>query len=123
MTLRGVSSGFIMATAHGAEDSDLRHWAALSRSGLTLALYMGKSIASEVAGRLVAHGASPGTPVGIVVNAGRAQMTSYSGNLASLIDGQVTFSDGPAIIFVGEAVAAGDWADAGQLAAQSFKVA
>ena len=123
VTLRGVSSGLIMATAHGADDSDLRHWAALAQSGLTLALYMGKSIASQVAGRLVAHGASPTTPVGIVVNAGRPEVTTYSGNLRSLIEGQVTFIDGPAIIFVGEAVAAGDWADAAQIAAQSFKVA
>ena len=95
----------------------------MAQSGLTLALYMGKSTASVVAGRLVAHGAAPMLPVGIVVNAGRPQMTSYSGNLASLIEGQVTFIDGPAIIFVGEAVAAGDWADAAQIAAQSFKVA
>ena len=123
VTLRKVSSGFIMATAHGADDSDLTHWAALAQSGLTLALYMGKSIASDVAARLVAHGASPTTPVGIVVNAGRPNMTTYSGNLRSLIECQVTFSDGPAIIFVGEAVEAGDWADAAQLAGMSFKVA
>ncbi len=123
VTLRGVSSGFVMATAHGADDSDLAHWASLAKSGLTLALYMGKSIASDVAARLVAHGASPATPVGIVVNAGRHDMSTYSGSLSSLIDGQVTFRDGPAIIFVGEAVEAGDWADAAQLAGMSFKVA
>ena len=123
VTLRGVSSGFVMATAHGADDSDLAHWAALASSGLTLALYMGKSIASDVAARLVAHGASPATPVGVVVNAGRHDMSTYSGNLSSLINGQATFRDGPAIIFVGEAVEAGDWADAAQLAGVSFKVA
>lgn len=123
VTLRGVSSGFIMATAHGADDSDLQHWAALARSGLTLALYMGKSIASDVAGRLVAHGASPLTPVGIVVNAGRPDATAYGGTLRSLMDGDGTFVDGPAIILVGEAVAAGDWAAAAQFSAQNFKVA
>ncbi|WP_240229728.1 siroheme synthase CysG [Devosia lacusdianchii] len=123
LTLRKVSSGFIMATAHGADDSDLQHWAALAQSGLTLALYMGKSIASEVAARLIAHGALPATPVGIVVNAGRAGKSTYSGTLATLAAGQVAFSDGPAIIFVGEAVEAGDWADAAQLAGMSFKVA
>ncbi|MGV8854106.1 MAG: siroheme synthase CysG [Devosia sp.] len=123
VTLRKVSSGFIMATAHGADDSDLTHWAALAQAGLTLALYMGKSIASEVARRLVAHGASPSTPVGIVVNAGRPQMTTYSGNLSSLIAWDDILADGPAIIFVGEAVAAGDWSNAAQLAAQNFKVA
>lgn len=123
VTLRKVSSGFIMATAHGADDGELNHWAQLAQSGLTLALYMGKSIASEVAGRLVAHGLSPLTPVGIVVNAGRSTMTTYSGNLSSLIEGHATLADGPAIIFVGEAVEAGDWADAAQLAGMSFKVA
>ncbi|HEV7345673.1 MAG TPA: siroheme synthase CysG [Devosia sp.] len=123
ITLRKVSSGFIVATAHGADDSDLTHWASLAQSGLTLALYMGKSVASEVAARLIAHGASAGLPVGIVVNAGRADKFTYSGTLSALAAGQVGFSDGPAIIFVGEAVAAGDWADAVQLAGMSFKVA
>jgi len=123
VTLRKVSSGFIMATAHGADDSDLNHWAALAQSGLTLALYMGKSIASDVAARLIAHGAAPTLPVGIVVNAGRADKSTYSGTLSGLAAGQVGFSDGPAIIFVGEAVEAGDWADAAQLAGISFKVA
>lgn len=123
VTLRGVSSGFIMATAHGADDSDLAHWASLAQSGLTLALYMGKSIASEVARRLIAHGAPAATPVGIVVNAGRADKSTYSGTLATLSTGQLRFSDGPAIIFVGEAVEAGDWAEAAQLTGMSFKVA
>lgn len=123
VTLRKVSSGFVMATAHGADDSDLTHWAALAQSGLTLALYMGKSIAGDVAERLIAHGTSAALPVGIVVNAGRADRSTYAGTLGGLATGQVAFSDGPAIIFVGEAVAAGDWADAAQVAAESFKVA
>ncbi len=123
VTLRKVSSGFIMATAHGADDSDLTHWAALAQSGLTLGLYMGKSNSAEVAARLIAHGGAPSLPVGIVVNAGRADKSTYSGTLAALASGQVAFSAGPAIIFVGEAVAAGDWADAVPLAGARFKVA
>jgi uroporphyrin-III C-methyltransferase/precorrin-2 dehydrogenase/sirohydrochlorin ferrochelatase len=112
-----------MATAHGADDGDLTHWAALAQSGLTLALYMGKSISGDVAARLIAHGAASNLPVGIVVNAGRADKSTYAGTLGALAAGQVAFSEGPAIIFVGEAVAAGDWADAARLAAESFKVA
>jgi len=123
VTLRKVSSGFIMATAHGADDSDLTHWAALAQSGLTLALYMGKSISADVATRLIGHGAKAALPVGIVVNAGRADKALYSGTLGGLANGAVDFADGPAIIFVGEAVAAGDWADAAQVAADGFKVA
>ena len=123
VTLRKVSSGFIMATAHGADDSDLSHWASLAQSGLTLALYMGKSIASDVAARLIAHGARSDLPVGIVVNAGRADKSTYSGALSALAANTIVFNDGPAIIFVGEAVEAGDWADAAQLAGMSFRVA
>jgi uroporphyrin-III C-methyltransferase/precorrin-2 dehydrogenase/sirohydrochlorin ferrochelatase len=93
LTLRKVSSGFITATAHGADDGELQHWAALD------------------------------LPVGIVVNAGRDAKTTYSGTLAELAAAQVTFGDGPAIIFVGEAVAAGDWDEATQLAGGSFRVA
>ena len=123
VTLRKVSSGFIMATAHGAEDDELQHWALLAGAGMTLGLYMGKSIAAQVAARLVAHGASETLPVGIVVNAGRANRTLYSGTLGALASNQLDFADGPAVILVGEAVAEGDWAEAAQMAASSFKVA
>lgn len=123
VTLRKVSSGFVMATAHGADDSDLTHWAALAQSGLTLALYMGKSIAPAVAARLIEQGASAALPIGIVVNAGRADKFTYSGTLGTLAANAVAFADGPAIIFVGEAVEAGDWAEAAQLTGMSFKVA
>lgn len=123
VTLRNVSSGFIMATAHGADDQDLDHWAALAKAGLTLALYMGKSVAPEVAARLIEHGADPLTPIGVVVNAGRPNVATYAGTLRTLAERAVAFADGPAIIFVGEAIAAGDWANGAQLAAERFKVA
>jgi uroporphyrin-III C-methyltransferase/precorrin-2 dehydrogenase/sirohydrochlorin ferrochelatase len=123
VTLRKVSSGFVIATAHGAEDSDLAHWASLAQSGLTLALYMGKAIAAEVAGRLVAHGAAADLPIGIVVNAGRSDSTAYAATLGDLAHGAVTFVDGPAVILVGHAVAQGDWSEAAAAATQSFKVA
>jgi uroporphyrin-III C-methyltransferase/precorrin-2 dehydrogenase/sirohydrochlorin ferrochelatase len=123
VTLRRVSSGFVFATAHGAEDGDLQHWAALAQSGLTVALYMGKSIAGEVAARLEAHGLSAGTPVGIVVNAGRRGRQTYRGTLGDLVAGAVEFADGPAVILLGEAVAAGDWESAAALAEVQIRVA
>ncbi|SMQ66779.1 uroporphyrinogen-III C-methyltransferase [Devosia lucknowensis] len=123
VTLRQVSTGFVVATAHGADDGDLSHWAALAQSGLTVALYMGKAIAADTARRLIAHGAAPDLPVGIVVNAGRSDSTSYAGTLGGLADGAVDFVDGPAVILVGRAVAHGDWSEAASAAANSFKVA
>jgi len=123
VTLRKVSSGFIFATAHGADSEELRHWAALASVGLTLALYMGKSIAAPVAGKLIRNGIAPSVPVGIVVNAGRSDRSYYFGTMGELADGAVAFADGPAIIFVGAAVAAGDWQAAVPLAEAKFKVA
>lgn len=123
VTLRKVSSGFVFATAHGANDGDLQHWAALAGSGLTLGLYMGKSIAGDVARRLMGHGVSAAMPVGIVVNAGRADRTLYAGTVGALAEGEIDFVDGPAVIFVGEAVAQGDWARAETIAAVAERVA
>ena len=123
VTLRKISTGFVFATAHGASNTEVHHWAALAQSGLTLALYMGKSIAAEIAGKLIRHGASAELPVGVVVNAGRPDRTLYRGTLGGLLEDAASFADGPAIIFVGEAVAEGDWQDAIPLAEAEFKVA
>lgn len=123
MTLRKVSSGVVFATAHGADNADLDHWAALAGAGLTLCLYMGKSVAGSVASRLMARGLAGSLPVGVVVNAGRRQSSLYRGSLGELAMGTAEFAEGPAIIFVGAAVASGDWQQAAGLAAQQFKVA
>lgn len=123
VTLRKVSSGFVFATAHGADNEELDHWAALAGSGLTLALYMGKSIATSVAGKLIRRGLSASTPVGVVVNAGRKDKSFHRGTIGDLAAGSAAFAEGPAIIFIGAAVAAGDWQDAATLAQARFKVA
>lgn len=123
VTLRKVSSGFVMATAHGANSEELKHWASLASAGLTLALYMGKSVAASTAARLIAEGASADIPVGIVVRAGRADRLLYRGTLGTLAQTSTDLDDGPAIIFVGEAIAHGDWDQAIRIAAAEFKVA
>jgi uroporphyrin-III C-methyltransferase/precorrin-2 dehydrogenase/sirohydrochlorin ferrochelatase len=123
VTLRKVSSGVIFATAHGAESEELDHWAALAGSGITLALYMGKSVAGPTANGLLQRNMNASLPVGIVVNAGRRERTMHRGTLGELAAGEVAMEDGPAIIFIGEAVAHGDWADATAIAAETFRVA
>jgi uroporphyrin-III C-methyltransferase/precorrin-2 dehydrogenase/sirohydrochlorin ferrochelatase len=123
VTLRKVASGFVVATAHGADDGEVGHWVSLAQSGLTLMLYMGKSVAAETAGRLLVRGLAASTPVGIVVNAGRRGGARYFGTVGELAGGGVEFADGPAVILIGPAVAHGDWAEAMALAAQKFQVA
>src|SRR5690606_9870669 len=120
---RNVSTGFVVATAHGADDADVSHWAAVAPSGLTIARDMSTASAADTASRLLGHSAAPGLPIGIVVTAGRADSTSYAGTLGGLAAGAVDFVDGPAVILVGRAVAHGDWANAAAVAATSFKVA
>jgi uroporphyrin-III C-methyltransferase/precorrin-2 dehydrogenase/sirohydrochlorin ferrochelatase len=123
VTLRNVSPGFLFATAHGAQSEELDHWASLAASGLTLGLYMGKSIAAATAGKLIQRGMNPSLPIGIVVNAGRKDRSLYRGSLGDLAGGTPAMDDGPAIIFVGEAVAHGDWAEAADIAERTYKVA
>lgn len=123
VTLRKISTGFVLATAHGAESEELKHWAALASTGLTLALYMGKSVAGPTAARLIAEGAAASIPVGVVVRAGRKDRVLYRGTLGTLASGTIELEDGPAIIFVGEAIAHGDWSEAIELASSEFKVA
>ena len=123
VTRRKVSSGVVFATAHGASNEELRHWVSLASSGLTLALYMGKQIAASTAIQLMVFGLAARTPVGIVVNAGRSDRRLYRGTLGELADGGGRFADGPTVILVGEAVAAGDWQDAAALAAERLRVA
>jgi uroporphyrin-III C-methyltransferase/precorrin-2 dehydrogenase/sirohydrochlorin ferrochelatase len=123
VTLRKVSTGIVFATAHGADDEELDHWASLAASGLTLALYMGGTIAAETAGRLLARGMPASLPIGVVVNAGRSDRSLYRGTLGGLASGQAGLAKGAAIILVGEAVAHGDWTEATQIVEQHYRVA
>ena len=59
VTLRKVSSGFVMATAHGADDSDLHHWAALGAVRADAGALHGQvDCAAKSPARLIGQGAS-----------------------------------------------------------------
>ncbi|MEX2277912.1 MAG: siroheme synthase CysG [Cucumibacter sp.] len=116
LTLRGVSTGVVFATAHGADDEELDHWAALAQAGITLGIYMGKSVAGRVSGKLIENGMDACLPIGIVVNAGRGGRRTYRGTLGELGGNHAAFVSGPALILIGKAVEAGDWESAAALA-------
>jgi len=108
LTLRDQSSGLVFATGHDADGETLPGWAGLALSGVTVAVYMGRSVAAKVAARLVEAGMAVTTPVAVIENASRADRRAYSGPLAELAEiADRPELSGPVLIIVGEVVAAG----------------
>lgn len=70
VTMRGVSSGVTIVTAHQDPAND-RHldWTALARAGTTLVVLMGAARARSIGERLIAGGMRADMPVAIVTNA------------------------------------------------------
>ena len=113
LTLRGVASQIVFATAHGAGGEEPAGYEALAASGATIALYMGKSVADKAVAGLVAGGLAATTPAVAVENAGRAGRRILRGALGDLpllvkredVTGPVLILIGPAIAHASDALA------------------
>ncbi|MEH3123587.1 MAG: uroporphyrinogen-III C-methyltransferase [Sphingomonas phyllosphaerae] len=119
LTLRGLARSLTFVTAHArnGEPIDL-NWPALARADGTLAVYMGRAAAGEVATRLMAAGRDPSTPVLIVVNASLPHERCIRGRLSALAFLVQTISDDdPTLLLIGEAVRSGGAPDAVAVAA------
>ncbi len=70
VTMRGVSAGMTVITAHEdpAHDASL-NWDALARTGTTLVILMGAARAASIAERLIVGGMDANTPVAIITAA------------------------------------------------------
>ncbi|MCB1489288.1 MAG: uroporphyrinogen-III C-methyltransferase, partial [Bauldia sp.] len=108
LTLRENSSSLVFATGHDADGKTLPGWAGLALQGTTVAVYMGRSVAAQVAAQLVEAGLSASTPVAVIENASRADRRAYAGRLDELaaIVGQTDLT-GPVLFIIGEVVAEG----------------
>jgi uroporphyrin-III C-methyltransferase / precorrin-2 dehydrogenase / sirohydrochlorin ferrochelatase len=102
LTRRGRNSELRLLTGHDVEGFAEHDWSALARPGTVAAIYMGKTAARFLQGRLLMHGADPSTPVGIVASAARPDQTVIDATLADLserlVDGAI---EGPVILFLG----------------------
>lgn len=94
-------------------------WARLAVSGATVAVYMGRSVAAEIAARLVEAGLSADTPVALVENASLETRRLLHGRLAdlALVENRDDLA-GPVLTVIGEAVAAANLANSEPLAAR-----
>ncbi|MHC2793960.1 uroporphyrin-III C-methyltransferase [Mesorhizobium jarvisii] len=118
LTLRGVSSSMVFTTGHDLKGNSLPDWAKLAISGATVAVYMGRSVAAEVAGRLIEAGLSPDTAVAVVENASLANRRRFHGTLADLpsLEARGDLS-GPVMTIIGDAVAGANFERSEPLAA------
>jgi uroporphyrin-III C-methyltransferase / precorrin-2 dehydrogenase / sirohydrochlorin ferrochelatase len=106
LTLRGVSSSLVLTTGHDLHGESLPDWAGLALGGATLAVYMGRSNAADVASRLIDAGLSPDTGVAVAENASLPHRRMFHGTLADLPAlSERTDLAGPVMTVIGDAVA------------------
>ena len=109
LTLRGFARRLQLVTAHAraGEALDL-DWTALADPKVTLAVYMGRAAAPEIARELMAHGLSGSTPVLIAtdVSLPRERMVFTRLDLLPLTVASVA-GESPALLLIGEAMRAG----------------
>lgn len=106
LTRRGVARGVRFITAQTkAGDEDAIDWRALADPQTTLAVYMGRDRMGRVAELLMDGGLSPDTPAFIVENGTRPDERRFLTRLDRLSETAAKVGDGPALLFVGRAMA------------------
>ena len=100
LTRRGRNAELRLVTAHDTQGFAELDWPALARPGAVAAVYMGRTAARFVQGRLMMHGASPATPVTLVANVARPDQRILTSRLDRLAADAAQLS-GPAILLVG----------------------
>lgn len=102
LTRRGRNSSVRFLTGHDMKGFAAHDWASLAKPGEVAAIYMGKTSARFIQGRLLMHGIDPATPVTVIENASRPDQRVLSTTVARM---EPTISDagldGPALTFIG----------------------
>ncbi|MGN6549488.1 MAG: siroheme synthase CysG [Pararhizobium sp.] len=122
LTLRGVASSLVFTTGHDFKGEVLPDWARLALSGATIAVYMGRTVAADVAGRLMQAGLPADTTVAVVENASRPGRRLFHGILKELpaLEARQDLS-GPVMVIIGDAVAGANFERSLPLAAAEGK--
>lgn len=108
LTLRGLSRGVTLVTAHTRDDSEL-NWQALAQGGTTLVVYMGVARLQQVQQGLLAGGMPASTPVAMIEQASLPEQRQATCTLVQLCAQAAAFElKSPAVLVIGEVVAASD---------------
>ena len=100
LTRRGRNAALSIVTGHDVDGFAEQDWRALARPDAVTAIYMGRTSARFVQGRLMMHGADPATPVTLVENVSRPDQRVLAATLATLPDAAAQLA-GPAVILYG----------------------
>jgi len=105
LTLRGVSRGVTLVTAHTQDDSSL-NWQALAQSGTSLVVYMGVAKLNEIRDGLLDGGMPASMPVAMIENASLPQQRECRSSLGAMQQDALAFQlKSPAILVIGEVAA------------------
>ena len=116
LTLRGVSRGVTLVTAHTQDDSRL-NWRALAEGGTTLVVYMGVAKLEEIRQQLLDGGMAADMPVAMIENASLPQQRECRSELSRLYEDAQAFAlKSPAILVIGRVAAPGQVACLAQAA-------
>ncbi|HEV2365234.1 MAG TPA: uroporphyrinogen-III C-methyltransferase, partial [Caulobacteraceae bacterium] len=112
LTARGAAQAVSFVTGH-SESGGLPalDWTALAQPNATLVVYMGRTVAGDIARRLIGAGRAASTPALIVENASLAAERRIATTLAGLGEAAAGLT-GPALLMIGEAMAAASVAPA-----------
>ncbi|MFK3825781.1 uroporphyrinogen-III C-methyltransferase [Pseudomonas yamanorum] len=101
LTLRGVSRGVTLVTAHTQDDSSI-NWRALAEGGTTLVIYMGVAKLGEIRQQLLEGGMSDDMPVAMIENASLPHQRECRSSLARMQEDAHEFAlKSPAILVIG----------------------
>ncbi len=107
VTHRGISSAFLVVSAHD-EEAFASAVGQLQPNGVTVVVMMGLGRSAAIASRLIDRGWSRGTPAAVIVDATRPQQQVWRGTLDELAaDGVEIDSRGAGTIVIGEVVTVG----------------
>jgi uroporphyrin-III C-methyltransferase len=110
LTKRGAARSLHVLTGHGAEGGLPAHdWAALSKTGGTLAIYMGGQTLPGLAAHLIEAGMPPSMPAIAVENASLADECVMRGTIATLPRlVRDKAGNGPILLLIGDALSGQD---------------
>lgn len=105
VTHRDAAGAVTLVTGHDApgKEGPQVDWAALAAGGGTLLIYMGVAGLAGLAGRLVAFGRSPATPVAVVRWGTAAEQQTVTGTLETIATDAAGL-ESPALVVVGDVV-------------------